>query len=194
MSATPRARAAPSIATGDGSSAVIGNIKGNFINNDTSDDSGNSDGGAIFNEALYGGVTQIGDITGNFVGNAALDYAESQSPTVSGGAIFNQAYNMVNSDTGDEIGSTTIIGDITGCFYGNSAHATSGGNSHGGAIHNAAGVEGTSESGYVVSSIEASIGNITWDFVGNCSESDESAAAWGGAIDNHNEGAYIGSI
>ena len=96
----------------------IGNITGDFIGNYAKSQSGNAEGGAIYNYILvkgsYGKTSKIENISGDFISN----YAEGGS--ANGGAIVNK-------------GST--INNINGNFYLNEAKATSE-TAFGGAISN----------------------------------------------------------
>jgi hypothetical protein len=102
----------------------IGTITGDFINN-TSEGSGSSMGGAIYN---YYGAT-IDNLNGNFINNSAKSNSYAY-----GGAIYNEK---------------GIIKNLSGDFVGNSANGTY--YAEGGAIDNYGGIIGsTDENGNVV--------------------------------------------
>ena len=140
-----------------GTNASIGNINGNFINNQ------GYSGGAIENNQ-----SQIANITGSFVNNTATSLA---------GAINNTQGGKIGNITGDFIGNKALggvggaiynyfgsqIGDITGDFIGNTAK------SYGGAIYSLG-----------IGNKNTTIGNIVGNFIENKVTSTSSAA--GGAI------------
>ena len=163
----------------NGSSAVIGEIKSNFIGN-----SAFGLGGAIYNSGKIGDITgdfvdnsvtgdgggiyningEIGDITGTYISNSVGG---------SGGAIYNKG-GIINSITGNFIANYTTysgavynsngqVGRITGNFISNTAN------------------KGAAVAGYG----NSIIGDITGDFIGN------SVKTEGGAIYNQGE---IGNI
>lgn len=165
------------------SSAKIGNLNADFINNHAVSTPTTAAGGAIYN--YYG---KIDNIKGNFIGN----YAQSTSGAVWGGAILNW-YGTIGSITGDFRGnsiastnniakggaihndSATIV-NIAGNFINNNAASTKN-NVYGGAIYN---------------TTTGNIGDITGDFIGNYASS-ANGKVLGGAIYNVSS-ASIGEI
>ena len=145
--------------------STIGNISGDFINNQASGNK--SYGGAIYNHTSSSKYTaSIGNISGNFINNIAAGTKGY------GGAIYN----------------TGIIGDITGDFIENKAsdQANNGwggaiftkkqiGNINGDFIRNYSAQSG----GAIYSEGNGTIGNITGDFIGNSTD------VSGGAIFNY---------
>ena len=162
-------------------SATIGNITGNFINNNsnaisnsgiigdiTGDFINNSNagaGGAIYNKG------SIGDITGNFIGNqgrAIHNYRNASIGNITGDFIGNNLNGHYGGAIYNNAGS---IGDITGNFIGNIAESS------GAAICNSDGTIGNITGDFIGNSVvefggiiqiyDGTIGNITGDFIGN---------------------------
>ncbi len=136
---------------------TIGDITGDFIGNGVSavsldGSAAHASGGAIGNSSSYYTST-IGNITGDFIGN----YAQSNSYSASGGAIYNSSSSS---------SSTGTIGNITGDFIGNYAQSNSY-SAFGGAIYNDYGT----------------IGDISGSFIGNYAETfSDTRLAVGGAV------------
>ena len=169
-------------ASGSNSTASIGNITGNFIENYSL-----SYGGAIYNNN-----GTIGDIIGNFIGN----YAKSSYYT-HGGAIYNSG--TITSIAGDFISNHASCGgaiynsgtitSIAGDFIGN--HAVDGG-----AIYNSGTIylsNTTFENNYVITTNGNAQGGVIYnsgkilgietDFINQYAKS-ETGSAYGGAIYN----------
>ena len=170
---------------------TINNIESNFEGNYVVSSSGESKGGAVYNntDGTIGIIEENGTITGKLKGDFIGNYAQSDTASAQGGAVYNAGIiNLIDSTfiNNSALGYDTLGGaiynnegtitTISGDFTGNKASGSSSG--RGGAIYNY----------NTITNIE---GNFDRNYVsGNY--------AYGGAVFNENyrdnEKAIIGNI
>ncbi len=161
---------------------IIGNIKGDFVENFVSVTATIvSSGGAVTTASSGGAISTsgiIGNITGDFIGNYAststfIDdyYSNSVFAYAYGGAIYN--YNSIGEITGDFLGNCTFVSTTAASAYSASIiMLTWPSYAYGGAICNF-----------------GTLATITGNFIGNSAVSITNlrkAISYGGAIYNDN--------